>query len=56
MTESENENEAKMNDRVKTWREKLVVGEIIWGSKSIFWLKHEPSKDLNIMFYLRKSG
>lgn len=29
MTEFENENEVKMNDRVKTWREKLVVGEII---------------------------
>lgn len=29
MTESENENEVKMNDRVKPWREKLVVGEII---------------------------
>ena len=29
MIESEHENEVKMNDRVKTWREKLVLGEII---------------------------
>lgn len=55
MTESESENDI-LNDRVKTWREKLVVGEIIRGSRSIFCLKHEPSKDFNIQFYLRKSG